>query len=97
VQLSYVDERNYRAVVPAGTCDFDFEGDKRYAITDLRRSILDPAKNLTCAIVILNRQVERYNKLAVSSGAYWAVIKTDRSTNKLREIKAITKALPFCQ
>ncbi|MES2965681.1 MAG: hypothetical protein V4760_17500 [Bdellovibrionota bacterium] len=97
MQLSYVDELNYRAVVPAGACDFDFQGDKRYTIKDLRRSILDPKKNLTCAIAILNRQVERYNKLAVSSGAYWAVIKTDRSTNKLPEIKAITKALPFCQ
>jgi hypothetical protein len=96
-QLSYQDENTYRGQVPGGTCDFDLSGDRRYPIDDLRRSILDPSKNITCAVVILNRQIERVNRLAVSTGAYWAVIKTSNTGNKLPEIKAITRALPFCK
>lgn len=96
LQLSYTDELNYRSVLPAGVCDFDFEGDKRYALNDIRRSILDPKTNLTCGIGILNRQIERFNKIGVGSGAYWAVIKSSYSRNKLSEIQAITKSLPFC-
>lgn len=96
-QLSYQDENTYKGQVPAGTCDFDYNGDKRYSPDDVRRSILDPSTNITCAVVILNRQVERVNRLAVSTGAYWAVIKTSHTGNKLPEIKAITRALPFCK
>ncbi|MEK7354917.1 MAG: hypothetical protein AAB250_00610, partial [Bdellovibrionota bacterium] len=97
LQLSYQDEQTYKSVAPPGTCDFDHAADRAFPLNDLRRSILDPAANLTCAVVILNRQVEKFNKLAVSTGAYWAVIKTSNASNKLPEIKAITRALPFCK
>lgn len=96
LQLSYVDELNYRSVLPAGVCDFDYQSDKQYAATDVRRTILDPKNNLTCGIGILNRQVQRFNKIAVGSGAYWAVIKSTSGHHRLNEIRAITKALPFC-
>lgn len=97
LQLSYQDENNYRRLLPAGVCDFDFQADSRFAVGDLRRSILDPKKNLSCGVGILNRQVVRTGRLAVGSGAYWAVIKTSNSRNKLSEIRAITNALPFCR
>jgi hypothetical protein len=97
LQLSYQDEQNYRNVLPAGVCDFDYASDKQYQLSDIRRSILDPKLNLTCGISILNRQLERYNKIAVSSGAYWSVIKSSSSHNRLKEIKAITNALSFCK
>ncbi len=97
LQLSYSDGRNYQRVVANGVCDFDFARDKAYGVTDLRRTILDPQTNLTCGIGILNRQIQRDGKIAVSKTAYWAVIKTDRKTNKLAEIRAITKALSFCR
>ena len=96
MQLSYSDEKNYKAVLPVGVCDFDYPTDKKLASTDVRRTILDPKTNLTCAIGILNRQVQRTGKLAIGSGAYWAVIKTDRASNKLAPIRAITKSLAFC-
>lgn len=97
LQLSYQDEKNWKNVLPTGVCDFDFEGDKKYAANDIRRSILDPKNNLTCGIGILNRQIQRYDKIAVSTGAYWSVIKTSSSYNHLKEIKAITNALAFCK
>lgn len=97
LQLSYQDETNWKKVLPAGVCDFDYAGDKKYPLTDLRRSILDPQSNLTCGIGILNRQLERYNKIAVSTGAYWSVIKSGSSYNKLTQIRAITNALSFCK
>jgi len=97
LQLSYSDGRNYQRVLPAGVCEFDYEADKRYSVKDLRRTILNPKNNLTCAIGILNHQVERDHLIAEANGAYWAVIKTDRPTNKLAQIRAITKALSFCQ
>jgi hypothetical protein len=96
LQLSYSDGRNYQNVVAEGVCDFDYNKDKPYPVTDLRRTILDPKTNLTCGIGILNRQVQRDHLIAESKNAYWAVIKTDRSSNKLSEIRAITKALSFC-
>ncbi len=91
LQLSYQDIRPYPF------CDFDFEADRQYALDDIRRSILDPARNLACGTRILNNQIKRRGLIAVSSGAYWAVIKTNSKYNKLEEIKAITNALSFCQ
>jgi hypothetical protein len=96
LQLSYSDAKNYRRVVAAGVCAFDYSVDKQYAVTDIRRTILDPKTNLACGIGILNRQIQRDHLIAESSNAYWAVIKTNRSSNKLSAIRAITKALSFC-
>lgn len=97
LQLSYQDERSYRSVLPAGVCDFDFESDSKLAITDVRRTILDPKTNLICGIGILNRQIDRYGKIAIASGAYWAVIKSNSKYSKLTEIRQITRNLSFCK
>ncbi|MES2854811.1 MAG: hypothetical protein V4692_03055, partial [Bdellovibrionota bacterium] len=97
LQLSYQDENNYRGVLPAGVCDFDFAKDQAYPAGDTRRTILDPKTNLTCGIAILNRQIERYGKIAIASGAYWSVIKTGSSNTKLPLIKEVTNALSFCK
>jgi hypothetical protein len=97
LQLSYQDELNYGKVVPAGICHFDYNSDSKLPVTDVRRSILDPRKNLDCGIAILNRQVARYGQLAIASGAYWSVIKSNSKYSKLAQIKAITNALPFCK
>lgn len=96
LQLSYSDAKNYKGVVASDVCTFDYSIDKKYAATDLRRTILDPKTNLTCGIGILNRQIQRDHVIAEASNAYWAVIKTNRSSNKLAAIRAITKGLSFC-
>jgi len=101
LQLSYQDEPNYRNKIPSGTCDFDYQSDRDYPNRDLRRTILDPKINLTCGVAILNHQIKRYGKIAISSGAYWAVIKTTSRYNRLSQIrqmtKSLTKSLTFCQ
>lgn len=91
LQLSYQDELWWPF------CDFDYSADRRYGVKDVRRSILDPEKNLSCGIQILNRQVEKRGAIALSSNVYWAVLKINGKYTKLPEIRSITKKLPFCQ
>jgi hypothetical protein len=95
-QLSYQDTVNYRRDLPEGVCAFNFKADSRYSQHDLRRSILDPWQNITCAVFILNHQVGRYQQIAIGSGAYWAVIKTNSGHNRLSAIQKQTRSLPFC-
>jgi hypothetical protein len=53
--------------------------------------------NLVCGIWILNDQVARKGKIALSSGVYWATLKVGGRYSALDKIKAITQALPFCK
>lgn len=78
-------------------CQFVWSKDKLLAITDPKRTILDPYKNLHCGVLIMKRQLTKYKKIAISTGAYWAVIKTNSTYNKLPVITAATKALPYCK
>ena len=92
LQLSYQDENNYKF-----ECNFDWEKDKNYSNTDARKTILNPYHNLRCGIMIMSRQLARKGAIAVSSGPYWSVIKLGGTYNKIPQIAAYTKSLPFCQ
>jgi hypothetical protein len=96
LQLSYQDESNYKNRLPAGACDFDYESNSKYPVKDLRRSILNPEKNLGCGVAILAEQVARAKRIVVGRGAYWAVLKSNSRYSKIKEIQAITGALKFC-
>jgi hypothetical protein len=91
LQLSYQD------VEWATFCEFDWANDNKLypALTDARRSILDPYKNLSCGLQILNRQVKKKGAIALSSGVYWSVLRL--GGNRLPEIQAMTNALSFCK
>lgn len=78
-------------------CEFSWTQDKIFAMANPQRTILNPYKNMHCGVLILKRQLSKYNKIAIASGAYWAVIKTDSSYNKLATIKAATQKLAICQ
>lgn len=91
LQLSYQDETGW------SFCDFDYQTDKQYAINDIRRSILNPEKNLSCGIQILNNQVAKRGAIALSSNVYWAVLKIGGKYTQLPAIKSITNKLSFCQ
>jgi hypothetical protein len=92
LQLSYQD------VLAYPYCnEFDWEYDRRLPANDPKKTILNPYKNLTCGIRILNQQVKRYDLIAVDRGAYWAVLKPSSKYTKLPQIKALTNAVPFCQ
>lgn len=97
LQLSYQDERNYRSHVPTGVCDFDYPRDRHYAVTDLRRTILNPKKNLECGIAILNHQIRTRKRIVVSSGAYWSVIRAGSRHSHVAEIRRVTQQLRFCR
>ncbi|MBS1970677.1 MAG: hypothetical protein JSU04_10235 [Bdellovibrionales bacterium] len=91
MQLSYQDGRNYEF------CDqFDWNADKHLDPADPRKTILDPYKNLQCGVKILALQVRNRNRITLSKGVYWAVIRTDGKTNKIAQISALTKKMPGC-
>jgi hypothetical protein len=91
MQLSYQDSRNYEF------CDqFDWSTDKHLAPNDPRKTILDPYKNLQCGVKILARQIRNKNRITVSKGVYWAVIRADGKRNKIAQISALTKRMPSC-
>jgi hypothetical protein len=90
LQLSYQDTQW------APYCDFHWEADKNLSPTDPAKTILDPIRNLDCGIRILAKQVKSKSKIIIGSGAYWAVIKSDSTLNKIDKIAALVKGLEFC-
>jgi hypothetical protein len=97
LQLSYQDAITYRALIPEGLCEFDYPQDRLLKPKDPRRSILDPRRNLTCGIAILNHQIARDARIGINRGAYWSVLKLNSRHSKLSSIAALTKSLNFCQ
>lgn len=91
MQLSYQDGRNY------AFCDqFDWNADKSLSPSDPNKSILDPYKNLNCGVKILAQQIKHRNRITLSSGVYWNVIRAGGSRNKIAQISALTKKMPGC-
>lgn len=91
LQLSYQDTQW------APFCAFNWSVDQYLSATDPKKTILDPYKNLYCGIRILANQVQKKGTIILSSGAYWAVIKSNSQYQKLNEIKAIVSSLSFCE
>jgi predicted small lipoprotein YifL len=92
LQLSYQDVRSYPFCN-----EFDWSADSRLSRTDPRKTILDPLKNLTCGIRILNRQVERKDLIAFRSGQYWAVLIPDGKYTRVSRIQELTSSIHFCR
>lgn len=90
LQLSYQD------VNWAPYCEFDWKKDQYLSSTDPKKTILDPYKNLRCGILIMANQVRRKGSIILSSGVYWAVLKTGGKYQKINQIIAITKKMTFC-
>jgi hypothetical protein len=91
LQLSYQDVR----VHPY--CDeFNWTLDKYLNPKDPKKTILDPYKNLTCGIKILAHQLKSTNRITLSKGVYWSVIKLGGKYNRLKQIAALTKKMPGC-
>ena len=72
-------------------CNFNWVADQRYSETDSRRTILDPYNNLSCGVIIMTHQIQKYGSIVISHGAYWAVLKIGHRNIKLEEIKKIIK------
>lgn len=91
LQLSYQDIRGYKF------CEFDWSIDKHLAVTDPKKTIFDPAKNLRCGVKILAKQLTREKMIGSNKGVYWAVLSRSGSHHKIPQISALTKSLSFCQ
>lgn len=91
LQLSYQD------VQWAPFCKFDWQKDKNLSPTDPRKTILDPYINLHCGVGIMAKQIKSKGRIVVSSGVYWAVIKSGGKYQQINNIAAIVKSLPLCK
>lgn len=91
LQLSYQD------VQWAPFCKMDWSKDKNLSSTSPKKTILDPYINLHCGVGIMADQVKRKGLIGVSSGAYWAVIKTNSKYNQLASIKSMVKNFALCK
>jgi hypothetical protein len=75
--------------------EFDWSVDRYLSVSDPKKTIFDPYKNLKCGIRILNQIVGNKKLISFSSGHYWAVLKPTSGSQP--KIKALTNNLPFCQ
>ena len=91
LQLSYQDIQGY------SFCAFDWSKDKNLSSSDPKKTILDPYINMHCGVGIMARQIKNKGKLTVGSGAYWAVLKSSYSRNKIPQITSMVKSLPICK
>jgi hypothetical protein len=89
LQLSYQDKNGYPFCN-----EFDWSKDKSLDGADPRKTILDPIKNLTCGVRIMNQIMGKHNAIAFDSGNYWSTLMPSRGPEK--SILALVKKLPFC-
>jgi hypothetical protein len=91
LQLSYQD----RSWAP--WCDFDWTKDRSLAMADPQKTILDPFKNLYCGVGIMAKQIQSKGSIILSTGAYWAVIKSGGRYQQIGSIQGIVKSLSLCK
>ncbi len=91
LQLSYQD------IEWAPWCKFNWSKDKNLSATDPRKTILDPYLNLDCGVGIMAQQIKKKGDIVVSSGVYWAVIKSGGKYQHVSEIQSTVKSLSLCK
>ncbi|WP_413288111.1 hypothetical protein [Bdellovibrio sp. HCB337] len=90
MQLSYQDIRPYPF------CEFDWDTDRKLKPNDPNKTILDPYKNLSCGVKILAQQIKNRNRITLTKGVYWSVIKVNGKYSKIPQIAALTRQMPGC-
>jgi hypothetical protein len=68
LQLTYMDADRYG-------CDFDWDADKGLAVKDPAKTILQPEKNLTCGVKILDNQLITQGRPLLSQASYWSTLR----------------------
>lgn len=91
LQLSYQDVQGFKF------CKLNWSKDKNLSSTDPKKTILDPYINLHCAVGIMANQIAKKGSIAIGSGAYWAVIKTNSKYNQLSSITSMVKNFALCR
>lgn len=67
LQLKYEDAQRYN-------CPFDYNADRRLPEHDPSRTILQPQRNLSCGLLIMQSQIVTQNKPLVTRTSYWATL-----------------------
>jgi hypothetical protein len=67
MQVAYMDGDRYG-------CDFDWESDRKLPEHDANRTILQPAKNLSCGVKIMENQIITQGKPLLSKTSYWSTL-----------------------
>lgn len=91
LQLSYQDRQGHPYCN-----EFDWSADRHLPSRDPRKTILNPEKNLSCGIQILNHQIRKHRRIGIGKGAYWSVIKITKPRNKIPKIKDRLKSVAPC-
>jgi hypothetical protein len=93
LQLSYQDETQ-----DSEHCTFDWKGDQRYPIDDVRRSIHNPYRNLYCGVHIMANEVdENHGKIIVHSNYYWSTLqKGNFAEDRSPQIERMVQQIPYC-
>jgi hypothetical protein len=68
LQLTYMDADRYG-------CDFDWNADKALGEHDPAKTILQPEKNLTCGVKILDNQLIALGRPLLSTKSYWSTLR----------------------
>ncbi len=67
LQLKYEDAQRYG-------CDFDYASDSRRPAKDPQKTILQPERNLSCGLKIMDNQIITQGKPLVSRTSYWSTL-----------------------
>lgn len=86
LQMSYQDSRYHG-------CAFDWSKDKALLETDPNKTIFNPVNNLRCGVIVLEKQVKKYNRIFPIKAYYWSVL----TKYKSKVISTFHKEKPsFC-
>lgn len=86
-------------VISRGLEQISLESAQGYGCTEIKtpQDLHDPKKNLTCANIIMKKQINSKGALTVKSN-YWAVLKTGGKYNQIAAIKSrVLKYAPECK
>lgn len=92
LQLSYQD-----SLAHAFCNEFDWNKDKLLAGRDPKKTILDPYKNLSCGIRILNELAAKRHLISFSGGHYWSTLTPNGKYSQANNIRNLTKQILFCR
>ena len=82
--------------VPNGVNMADWTPKNEGVLSELP-AILDPLKNLSCGIRVLDSIVGKQNRISLESGHYWSVLMSGSKYSKVESIQAMTRALAVCK
>ncbi len=89
LQLNYEDSDRYG-------CDFDWKTDRHLPAHDMKKTILNPERNLACGIRILEHQIIEKHKPIFTRTSYWSTLQPGTQSFSVFE-KQMTNPPAACE